>query len=471
MAIKKWCSYFSVPFIDNRLICKYPWEKDTSNHADEQNTIYKISLIKLLFSPLYGAVYMLWKLITCILIPKDSANISNVFFISTSIHIKEFSNSDDSTRGFWGNVKNLHETKNLNPIYVLVPYKQITVPSNLSNQGYNIADLRSFRSKFFPLRYFSVLCISNLYFISKLISLAYFFPDKNSLEYIYILKNYNYLLGKNLSSAIYLKLLFIDFHKSIPGNSTIIYTCEGQSWEFSLLLSNKKEVKFYGNLHVPYREMDSQIKSYSLLSLIKKPKEVEFIVTGQVSKLKFAEVTGNAFSIFELEAQRFIYAPRINILKPKFYDNTIALYLDTNFETNETLISLVKHVAHELNYTKIFVNDHPSLINKKLYANCEPLVVANSKDSNQISSINLFSPSTSTMIQSKFLGKVVAIYQPIKGESALWGIDKKFFFYDEKSFFDVINIKPILTSKDLWKVVNLDGGLPFWKSFLGNLHV
>jgi hypothetical protein len=198
---------------------------------------------------------------------------------------------------------------------------------------------------------------------------------------------------------------------------------------------------------------------------------VEFIVTGQVSKLKFAEVIGNAFSIFELEAQRFIYAPRVNNLKPKFFDNTIALYLDTNFETNEILISLVKHVAHELNYTKLFVNDHPSLINKKLYSDYEPLVVANSKDSNQISSINLFSPSTSTMIQPKFLGKMVAIYQPIKGESALWGLDKKFFFYDEKSFFDVINIKPILTSKDLWKIVNLDGGFPFWKRFLGNLLV
>jgi hypothetical protein len=471
MAIKKLCSYFSVPLIDNRLVCKYPWDKDTNNHANKQNTIQKISVTKLLFSPLYGAVYMLWKLITCILIRRDSVHNSNMFFISPSIHIKEFSNSGESTPGFWGNVKNLQETKDLNPMYVLVPYRQIKVPPNLDNHGYNTTDLRSFRSKFFFLRYFLVLCISNLYFISKLISLVYFFQNKANLEYTYILKNYSYLLGKNLSSAIYLKLLFIDFHKSIPENSTIIYTCEGQSWEFSLLLSDKKEVKFYGDLHVPYREMDSQIKSYSLLSLIKKPKEIEFIVTGQVSKVKFTEVIGDAYSIFELEAQRFIYTPRVNNLKPKFHDNTMALYLDTNLNTNEKLILLVKHVAHKMNYTKLFVNDHPSLVNKKLYSNYEPLVIANSKDSNQISSINLFSPSTSAMIKPKFIGKVVAIYQPVKGESALWGIDRKFFFYDEKSFFDVINIKPVLTNKDLLKIVNLDGEFPFWKRFLGNLHV
>ena len=460
-----------MPLLDNRFICKYPWERGSNNHVREQNVIGKMSFTKLLISPFYGVGYLLWQLILCNSITRSSITTTNVFFISPSIHIKEFSNSDESFLGFWGNVKHLTEIKSLNPMYVLVPYKQIKIDSNLNKQSNNLSDLRSFRSKYFFLKYFATLSISNFYFIIKLMKLCYFSQNKASPEHAYILKNYTYLLGKNLSSAIFLKLLFINFLESIPDNSRMIYTCEGQSWEFSLLLGDKKEFRFYGNLHVPYRDMDTQIKSYSLLRLIKKPKEVEFLVTGQASKVKFTEVIGGSYHVTEIEGQRFIYAQTDDNFKPDVYDKTIALYLDTNFNVNKTLISLVKQVALELNYRRLFIYDHPSLLNQKLYSSYEPLVVSNSKDFSHMASVNLFSPSTSAMIKPRFLGKVVAIYQPIEGESALCGLSKNYFFYDKKSLLEIMDLKPVLRQVDLMDIVNLDVGFPAWKRFLGNLNV
>ncbi len=467
-----------MPLIDNKFICKYSWEPDLDNHIKEQNVIRKMSFakllmsfVKLLTSPFYGISYLLWQLITCIDITRSSTTSANVFFISPSIHIKEFSNSDENFLGFWGNVKNLKETNNLNPMYLLVPYKQIKINSNTNDQRRYLSDLRSFRSKYFFLKYFVTLCISNFYFISKLMKLLYLSQNKATLEHTYILNNYNYLLGKNLSSVIFLKLLFIDFLDNIPQNSRMIYTCEGQSWEFSLLLSNKKVFKFYGNLHVPYRDMDTLIKSYSLLRLIKKPEEIEFLVTGQASKVKFSEVIGDSYRVSVVEGQRFIYTQRYENFKPNDDANTIALYLDANYNANKTLIPLVKQVAIELNYKRLFIHDHPTLVNQKLYSNYEPLVVANSKDFSCVATINLFSPSTSAMIKPRFFGEIVAIYQPIKGESALCGLSKNFFFYDKKSLLEIMELKPVLKQIDLMDIVNLDAGLPSWKRFLGNLKV
>lgn len=460
---------FLVPILDNQLICKYPWyaKKDINLLKQTNNLLLLIGYV--LTSPFIGVLYIFWQMINTRLIPRAKLENSGLYLISSAIHFEEFSNLPDKKIGFWGNMKDLQELKDLKPTYILVPYKQISPHPIISQKNYNVEDLRALRSKYFFIKYFTVFLLSNLYFIYKLIPILYGYFFKNTTILTNTIQNYKYVLGKNLSSSIYLKLLFIDFNTNIKNRSNILYSCEGQSWEFSLLVSNTNHSKFYGNLQIPFRENDTQIKSYALIKRFKTPKEINFITVGNRSSKRFIQIIGAQFKIIEAEGQRFISAGLDVNLRSKFDHKSISLYLDTDVQTNKKLVEMICKFTIEMNFEKLYIYDHPSLVNKKIYPKEDSYITINPEKPSKISSINIFSPSTSVVINPKFFGTVVAVYQPYDGASVLWETRKKIFFNDKKSLLMIIKNNQTFTDSDLDNIVDLNVDLHLWRKFLGTL--
>lgn len=467
---KKVCSICLIPTFDNQLICRYPWYENAYPNLSKQ--IYKqlLTLGIVVVAPFIGTLYIFWQLINTILIPRVKLKNSGTYLVSSAIHFEEFLNLPNEKLGFWGSIKDLQELRNLNPTYILVPYKRIKPGSNISTNNYHIVDLRALRSKSFFIKYFFVFHLSNLYFTIKLIPILFRFYTTNIAKFADTFYNYKYILGKNLSSTIYLKLLLTDLNAKLEKKANLIFSCEGQSWEMSLLLSGNPQSKFYGNLQIPFRHNDTQIKSYALVKKFKTPEQLNFITVGQKSKEQFIQIIGPQFKVIEAEGQRFISARKNVKPRSEFDAKSISLYLDANVQANKKLIQMIRNSVIEMNSKKLYIYDHPSCVNEKLYPARDSFITINPKAPSRISSINIFSSSTSAVINPKFFGTMVAVYQPISGESPLWGTHKKIFFNDKQTLFMILKNNQIFQESDLDGIVNLDDDFHLWRKFLGTLN-
>lgn len=452
-----------VPILDSKLICRYPWRSIKEIRAGEKILFKFRILMSIMLSLPAGLSYLLYQQLLIITKPRVKKISKNHIFISSIIHEGEFHKEMNERNFFWGSIKEFENNTNTSNCYILIPFKKIKINTLKLAGIHEVVDLRSCRAHFFGIRHFSILIISNLFYSIKLIQLLCRSKEKVRVAGL-ILEDHKQVLGKDLSATIYTKLLVSDLCRLIS-NQKVFYTCEGQSWEISLLQKIGTDIKVYAVVHVPMKIADSLISVYGSLDKLKKPLKLSFLSPGRLSSNLLFGLIDKKYPIIEVEAQRFIKKEKVQIkLLKKKTVNAISVFLEVDSNCNEELLGIIIGCFTQIPAEHVFIYPHPSIkniIHKTKFPSFMSLPI------NYIpTQINLFSPSTSAFIDEIFLGSTIAIYQPVLGYSPLGFSSMEFYFDNEKALLDLISRRPVLRKTHIKPIVNLNVNLELWKKLL-----
>jgi hypothetical protein len=459
----KFAESLNIPILNNKLICRYPWNS-TKKTTPKMNTflVLKICLNAVLSLPT-GLAYLVYQQLLMTRISKVKEINEKDIFISSIIYQNEYQENITSENFFWGPLKNLSIDLNRSTCYVLVPYKRIRIEETKTSQNYKTVDLRSCRSSFFLTRACITLLAANVFYISVIFKL--FFKPRTIKEIReLILEEHQLILGRELSSTVFIEMLMTDFSKLIF-NTKIFFTCEGQQWEISMLQQISVHNDIYAVVHVPLRAENSQINVYGIIDAFSKPLNLKFLTPGENSKKLLSTVIKEKYPIFNVEAQRFIKGSQVQKGLPiKKTDQFISVFLSADYEYDEDLLKMLIESFPEILGDHIYVYPHPS--DRKILDKKKIPKFMTVSETYIPTHINLFSLSTSTFLNKIFFGSLIAIYQPVIGFSPLGDLNHELYFNNKESLIELIKRNYIFQQNDIVTVVNTNENLKLWQKIL-----
>ena len=461
--LSKLAESLNIPILNNKLICKYPRNPTKkTNSRPKTFLVLNICLNTVLSLPI-GLAYLIYQQLLMVRVSKIKAINERDIFVSSIIYQNEYHENTISENFFWGPLKNLSIELNRSTCYVLVPYKKIRIEETKTSQKYKTVDLRSCRSSFFLTRYFITLLASNVFYISVVFKL--FFKSRTTKEMKkLILEEHQLILGRELSSTIFIQMLMTDFSKLVLKNR-VFFTCEGQNWEISMLKEISAHNNLYAVVHVPLRAGDSQINVYELIDEFSKPSNLTFLTPGENSRKLLSAVIKGKYPIRDVEAQRFIKGDQIQKSLPlNKRGQSISLFLSADYNYDLDLLNMLIESFSEIPGDHIYVYPHPS--DRKILDKQTIPKFMTVSDKYIPTHINLFSLSTSTFLNKIFFGSVIAIYQQVSGFSPLGDLNHDLFFNDKETLIELIKRNYIFQQNDIVTVINTNENLKLWQKFL-----
>ncbi len=475
---------------ETRWFGRFPWITSHEILPNSKKNSYK-DIIFLLFGLHYlaGVSYFVYKFITFRPYKKyhSKCSLKGLLIVQPTFNIEEYEfNNLSNELGYFGNVKEIIDTKFSKVSVLLIPYLHHKLNSHKkiaekilqinSEEKYNMTSLGSFFTLNVLIKTiinFSIVSIGSWIYVALKI---FFKPNRYSI-FKFGLK-YSYISGYDLAHNLLIAQLLncaLNEHNKI---SACIYLCEGQSWELSLNRIIKTKfinTKVAGYIHIPYRPQDTMILNYLIqdrtFKLIHSP-DLFFCPGPQTINL-LQNMGFVPESLIPVEAARYMGSSTSKLnYDPSVKSLAIIGDIDMNhiYRTLNYLESIAKRSKLTL---KVYIQLHPTQSWKDLLWSGTNLEITNLRSVEQeLIPIRLaiFGSMTNSYLHLEFIGIPVLFTGSDCQDINDHVDDNKSFFYGENDLEDFyFNGAPLLTGDFRKNLLWLNDDLKYWKAAINNL--